>query len=353
MTVSAWDLSYQVTSIFSVIGSGLVVLTLLLFKSMQNKLFMQIIANISLADLLGNIQYTMRYRPSNGAFWCSMQGFLNLYAYPCSWLWTTMLVRYLYDLAVYREIRLNFKVSFVFCWGMPLIPTLLVFAFVPTGTYTRRSGEPNTSLCSYGGGGQDSFTWHVVSYYGLFMTCVLYMAYLYVLIRQAYRKETENLAAMSAQSQHGGGRERDSGVSTTSSATLNGMKLTSDSLLLNPLIMIVLWAPHVLMVLVSITNHNISNQGSGAGLNLKILHGLCTSVLFFCRSQAARKLWLKLLLGKYKFNKTTAEAIDEEAMFRESENRVSDFRITDNFHPSISSLAVGNPLSGAIRDSEL
>jgi hypothetical protein len=77
---------YQITSILSVAGSSSVILTLLLFQSMRSKLFMQIIAYISLADIIANVEYTMSYRPSNHNWWCSTEGFLNLYGYPCGWL---------------------------------------------------------------------------------------------------------------------------------------------------------------------------------------------------------------------------------------------------------------------------
>jgi len=354
MTATTWDTSYQITSIISVVGSGLVVLTLVLFKSMRNKLFMQIIANISMADMLGNIEYVTLYRPSNGAFWCSMQGFLNLYAYPASWLWTTMLVRFLYDLAVYREIRISFRATFLFCWGAPLVPTLLFFAFAPHGTYTRHGSQTDTSFCSYGGHDDSPFIWHVITYYGLFILCVIYMAFLYTKIRKAYDVEAKNIATMNANSNHG---TRESEVSTTSSATLQGMKLTSDSLLLNPLIMICLWAPHTFMVLLSISEPSVTHDAfNGSGINLKIMHGFLTSVLFFYKSQVARNLWLRLLCCKYKFQKTDNEEIDEENMYRESENRVSAYRISEtNFRmpsPSLTSLAITNPINRVVTTTQ-
>lgn len=349
--MSSWDVSYQATSIISVFGSSMVVLTLLLFKNMRTKLFMRIIANISMADILGNIAYTTLYRPSDGAFWCSTQGFLNLYSYPCSWLWTTMLVQFLYDLAVYQRIRLSFTAAFVFCWGVPLIVTLLYIAFIPHGTYERHTGNTLDSFCTYGGDGDLGFIWHVISYYGMFLVCVIYMAYLYTQIRKAYAVEAKNLLAMS------GGRE--SAASTTSSATLNGMKMTSDSLLLNPLLMITLWTPHILAVVVSTTMKNdTTKQFSNVALSIKIMHGFATAVLFFYKSQVARNLWVRLFCCRYKFQKTVAEELDEMAMYRESENSVSDYRVSQSFSigmppPSITSLAIANPLGRTVGNEQL
>lgn len=345
-----WDESYQATSIVSVIGSSLVVLTLLLFKTMRTKLFMRIIANISMADILGNLVYTTQYRPADSAFWCSMQGFLNLYSYPCSWLWTTMLVQFLYDLAVYQRIRVSFRAAFLFCWGVPLVVTLLYIAFIPHGTYERHDGNSADSFCTYGGHGNTGFIWHVISYYGVFLVCVLYMAFLYTKIRMAYAVETKNIITM-----NGG---RDSAASTTSSATLNGMKMTSDSLLLNPIIMITLWTPHILAVVVSTSLSNTTTrQFSNVALSLKIMHGFATAVLFFYKSQVARNLWIRLLCCRYKFKKTEEEELDEMAMCRESENSISDYRVSDASFmvpsPSIASLAIANPLGRTVGNEEL
>lgn len=320
-----------------------------------------------MADILGNMEYTTLYRPSNSAFWCSCQGFLNLYAYPCSWLWTTMLVRFLFDLAVYREVRISFRNTFIFCWGFPLVTTLFYFAFLPTGTYTRHDDEKSDSLCSYGSDDRPVFAYHVITYYGLFIGCVFYMAYLYIRIRQAYTVEANNLAMNvsthqaqhSQQSQHGVRESNmsvasEGAVSTASSATLQGMKLTSDSLLLNPLIMICLWSPHTIAVLLSIPeNQLIRGDFNNTGVNLKILHGFCTAVLFFWKSQMARKLWINLLCCTYKFRKTENEVLEEETMYRDSEHSVSAYRITDIVgvrmtSPSLTSLAMSRTVSNSV-----
>src|SRR4051812_11698704 len=108
--------SLQIVSIISVISSGLVFLTFLFFKGMRKKLFMQIITIISVSDLIGNISYTMTYRPNNGNWWCSLQGFCNMFFYPVSWMWTTMLMYFLYSLAVSGKLPLSRKFIHLICW---------------------------------------------------------------------------------------------------------------------------------------------------------------------------------------------------------------------------------------------
>jgi hypothetical protein len=332
----------------------MVVLTLVLFKSMRNKLFMRIIANISIADILGNIAYTTLDRPSNGTFWCSLQGFLNLYSYPCSWLWTTTLVLFLYDLSVNRKVRMTFTTAYVICWGFPIIPTLLYFAFIPHRTFERHKGNDSHTFCTYGGNNKSGFIWHIISYYGLFVLCVIYMAHLYVHIRRAVRQEQRNIAA----SAHGHARE--SGVSTTSSATLNSLRLTSDSLMLNPIIMVTLWTPHIIAVILSIcmTENNSSTDFANVAVNLKILHGFGTAVLFFVKSHSARNLWMRLLCCKYTLNQVITDDLVEEDVARETETSISDYRVSDQHDmrltsPSMSSLAVANPLGRVAGNAEL
>ena len=135
---------FQVVSILSVAGSTMVILSSVVFKDMRSKLFMHIIANISFADILGNIEYTMTYRPSNNNWWCSLQGFLNLYGYPCSWLWTTMLMQFLYDLAVHKRVRISIPIAHAICWGIPLVTTLLYLAFIYIVT---ANGNNNSPYC--------------------------------------------------------------------------------------------------------------------------------------------------------------------------------------------------------------
>jgi hypothetical protein len=196
--------------------------------------------------------------------------------------------------------------------------------------------------------------WHFISYYGLFAVCVVYMAHLYVYIRRAVRQEQRNIAA-SAQS-----HSRESGVSTTSSATLNSLRLTSDSLMLNPIIMITLWTPHIIAVILSIsmTENNASKDFDNVALNLKIFHGFCTAVLFFTKSHSARNLWMRLLCCKYTLSQViTDDLVEEEEVERQTETSISDYRVSDQemriTSHSISSLAVANPLGRMAGNAEL
>lgn len=303
-------------SILSVFSSGMVIMTMVLFKTMRSKLFMQIIAYISLADILGNIEYTTTYRPSNDNWWCSTQGFLNLYGYPCSWLWTTILMQFLHDLVLYKKISVSMNVVSAICWGLPLVITLLYIAFIPEGTYERPEGSKTIQTCSYGGtSDKQGFVWHMISYYGLFLACIIYMIHLYMKLRVVYKLQERTVSVNS----NGSGLV---GIAQAN-AVIQRMKLTSDSLLLYPLIMFIFWGPHIIGVILQLATHeNRSVQEfSFCAANLKILSGLATAVLFFWKSTGSRKLWIRLLRCQYSFKNEDDRVLDspgEDMTYRDS-----------------------------------
>lgn len=333
---------YQAASILSVLGSGMVILTLVLFKTMRSKLFMQIIAYISLADILGNIEYTMTYRPSNDNWWCSTQGFLNLYGYPCSWLWTTILMQFLHDLVMYKKILIPMNVVYAICWGAPLVTTLLYLAFIPEGTYERPSDSKTLQTCSYGGtDSKQGFIWHMISYYGLFIACIAYMIHLYLKLRVVYQIQERTLST---------NRTNSGQFSVTqANAVIQRMKLTSDSLLLYPLIMFVFWCPHIIGVIMQLSgNENIAVQSfTFAAATLKILSGLATAVLFFWKSNGSRTLWIRFLSCKYSNAAEDDRVLDtpgEDMSYRDSS--MADYSVCcDSFStatPGAESVATGS-----------
>jgi hypothetical protein len=128
----------------------------------------------------------------------------------------------------------------------------------------------------------------MITYYGLFLACVVWMIYLYYNMRRAYRVKEVDIEM----------DERDSSVVAVERAALDRVKITSESLLLYPLIMIVCWTPHMIGVVLNLAT---GSRGvviySFLATNLKILCGLAMAILFGWKSQAARTLWMRLLCG--------------------------------------------------------
>ena len=255
---------FQIPAIISVIASSLVILITVLFKDMRVNVFIHIVCFISVCDMLGNSTYLSTERPEDGTVWCSINGFMNLYFYPVSWMWTTILMHFLYDLAISG--KLNYSMGFVHlvAWGGPLMLTLLVLA---TNTYGKDPDSRGT--CSYGGDHEVGFIYHMITYYGLFIACAIYMCWMFAVVRRIWRQQ-----------------EQLNPASPTLTLALYSLKLY-------PQAMILLWGPRVIGVLMQFCFPASDSDGFFyfflvAGV-LKILHGAVTSFIFFYKSSSARQ----------------------------------------------------------------
>lgn len=235
---------------------------------MRSKLFMRIIAYISFSDFCGNVPYTITKRPSDGSIWCTIQGFMNLYFYPVSWIWTTILVYFLYSFATKGRLPLSEGIVNCFGWGIPIFTTLLILT---TNRYDRYSDDDQYEVCTIGGKNlQAAFIWHIVSYYGLFLLCVLIMVILYARI---FKVKLIGKTAVSVQM----------------------LQLASQSLQLYPLAMIICWLPEI--VAFWIQQYNDDDDFYHIAIMMKLSNGIFTSIIFFYNSQNARRLWISLITG--------------------------------------------------------
>lgn len=257
----------QVAAILSVCCSGSVIATALLFPQMRKKLFMQIICYISVADLAGNALYIPSYRPPNGSFACSLEGFVNLYAYPVSWLWTTVLMYFLYSLALTGKLPLSLPIFHTICWFVPLVFTLLNLT---TNTYGRSDDYPSYEVCVLDGNYKDGTIWHTTTYDCLWLFCIVIMGYMYFRILCL--------------------RNGDLAIS------VEKFKLATKTLGKYPIALLIFWFPHMLSVFLLrvILERYHAVEYYVASLVVKILHGVATAMIFFFDSPEARHLWYDL-----------------------------------------------------------
>jgi hypothetical protein len=259
----------QIVSFISVVASGLVILTLIFFKTLRKRLFMRIIAFISVGDLLGNLNYTMQYRPTNGNWWCKLGGFFNGFCYPVSWMWTTVLIYFLHCLARNQKLPLSeFKIHLI-CWIIPLILASINIFF---GGYS--SGYFYYEVCSSTDKGTAGFLFHVISYYGLLYLCILIMfglgANIFYLL-QSNRIENSKVVL-----------------------------LASKVLWLYPVTLTLLWTVHGATEFADQSNDNL--LGSTVylvGDALKISCGMVVAIIFFVKSPEARCRWKKLIFSYF------------------------------------------------------
>jgi hypothetical protein len=262
---------------------------------------MQIICYISLADFVGNAFYIPSYRPSNGSISCSLEGFFNLYAYPVSWLWSTVLMYFLYSLAVHGRLPLSMPVFHVICWGLPLLLTLLNLT---TNTYGRSDDYPEYEVCSLGGNYFDGFWWHTITYYCLWLLCIVLMGIMYLRISCL---RTSELAI-----------------------AVDEFRLATKTLVKYPIALFVFWLPHMIGVTISGHLTNVSDFYVIA-LVIKNFHGVATALIFFADSSEARTHWSELF-NRILLTLFPATAADKEDLNRASISSVDPSRWGDKLY---------------------
>lgn len=283
-------IALQVIAVISVLCSCSVLLTAALFPTMRKKLFMQIICYISIADLVGNALYIPSYRPPNGSFGCGLQGFINLYAYPVSWLWTTVLMYFLYSLALRGKLPLSLPIFHCVCWLVPLVFTLLNLT---TNTYGRSDDYPDYEVCVLTGDYNAGMIWHTVTYDCLWLLCIVVMGCMYFRILCL--------------------RNGDLAISEEK------FKLATKTLGKYPIALFVFWLPHMLSVFalrLVLEKYHLQTYYV-ASLGIKIAHGIATTMIFFFDSSEARYHWLSLLAA-LRVSVCGEPAEDEESISRAS-----------------------------------
>lgn len=290
-TSSPYIIPIMVVALMSLIGSAAVVITCVKFKEMRDKLFMQMIAFMSISDLLGNIAYAMPDRPSSSNWWCQLSGFLNITFYPISWLWTTVLVYFLYCLATTGRVPTNITLIHAFCWGLPLGFSLISLGFSTLG---RESYYYDFQVCSEYGGMVHS-AYHGLTYYGLLLGSFLAMIWM---------------------------RRGILAVEKVGDARIfqPTYVIAKSSLRLYPLALFVCWLPHMILVFIQY-DHEVGGDVFTVvyviAEMLKILHGLVTAVIFFHKSSEARKLWYKYFFGSGKSTTHEVSEYGEESFCEE------------------------------------
>lgn len=291
-----------ISSVVSVTGSLLVILTPICFSSMRQKLFMRVIAYISVGDLLGNFPYMLPYRPSARSWWCDAQAILNFAGYPMEWLWTVVLVYLLYQLAAEgKPVSLSWP-THVICWLMPLLFALLIPSF---GSYQSNDEPGEVCLANET---VLSLIYHDATYYGMFFGSLLTMGWLYFLI---HRLES---------------------VATEENFLRKGPFLVAKrALVWYPTILLIFWIPHAFT---SFYVGNLPDQLYSFLLVWKVLHGLATSIIFFAQSQESRRLWyiaiiLPIISMVWRTDDTSSSA-SKRNMSEDGENIID---IDDIFDP--------------------
>lgn len=252
-----------VVSVISIIGSLIVVSTPLIFPSMRYRLFMQIISFISIGDIIGNFTYLFPYRPSTGNWWCDVQAFTTLTGYPIEWLWTVILVFFLYTLALTGQVPKRTWYFHLISWTLPVILafcSLITSKFTHTGQYADVCSVNTTRI---------AMIYHGVVFYGLLIICFVIMILLFCLLlyHEYILKDVQ-----------------------ADSVTFT---IAKRALMIYPCLMFLFWFPHGISASLNL-KRNAKNVYDTL-LMWKSLHGLAVTLVFFGQSDEACRVWYNFL----------------------------------------------------------
>lgn len=242
----------------SVASSLAVVLTPLLFPKMRGRLLMQIVAFISIGDILGNLPYVFPYRAMSDNWWCNIQGFLHLFGYPIEWMWTAALILRLYQLATDGKVPNRMWLLHLICWGIPLAQDLCMLTVAPYAIDNYNEGE----VCTFAVN-KRSFIYHNVCYFGLYLGCLFFMLVIYLRISALEHTQNKNVKKAP-------------------------FIVAKNALAWYPTVLIIFWTPHVLVSMIAGNPVNFAYPFFSIWM---ICHGFATSFVFFYQSSESRRLW--------------------------------------------------------------
>lgn len=262
-----YEVVMQIVAFVSVTSSVVVLMNLLALYLSQHgsggndftlSLLYQVLAYISFGDLMGNASYLSEERPRNGSLACNVEGFLNIFAYPVSWLWTLYLAYVLYYLAVYEIMLDKMKIAHIICWGVPLIFAL---GQIGNGGYGRHSDEPYDMCAS--GEGRQATVYHRITYYGLLLLCIIFMFVMriHTLYLTYYKKDPCTLT--------------------------ESFRVSTETLGYYPWILVICWIPHG----ITRSLKHVTAAWYVFGICMKIAHGFLLACTYFFQSSHARKIF--------------------------------------------------------------
>jgi hypothetical protein len=261
---------------FSVISgfcSFCVLLTVVMFPSMRKRGFIQMIVCISLSELVASIVSSFGFPPESSRL-CPVQSFFNMFAYKCSWIWTTALCHQLYNVITEGKYGLGLLQMHFVCWSVPLISTLL--PLISTDYGRDDDSQQPLAWCFLEGHQENIVIWVVFTFYLVFFVCLVVMSYYLFSLYWQFR-------GIDLKSQH------------------PDIYLIYDALKLYPLGMVIAWLPNMIVSMIANSGYIPDNQAFGDVYNsLTILatqDGTITAIIFFLKSKEAQFRWKALLWG--------------------------------------------------------
>ncbi len=125
---------------------------------------------IFFGDSLSNGTYLSSYRPPTGSVDCSITGFIHLFGYMTTWMFTLYVAYVLYSITVLEKMPTKIARDFTICVG---IPTIIVSVQAGVFGFSRYNPAPY-EVCIATQNHPQQTIYHEVSFFGLLLVdCIL------------------------------------------------------------------------------------------------------------------------------------------------------------------------------------
>jgi hypothetical protein len=166
----------------SLVAASAIMFTILRVQ-LFHKLFVKIIFFISLSDFFSSLALLFGGARTESAE-CYLQGITSNYFVLASFCWSAVICLQVHSVVIYGKVQNYMNVFYLFCWGFPLVVTLLP---ISTSTYGNDEGTPGWCFVA---NGHNNPTWTLVLWFllGFYLWIWILIAYMsYVLFVVWYK----------------------------------------------------------------------------------------------------------------------------------------------------------------------
>lgn len=263
------NIQMRVPAIVSIAFASGIVISFLLFKSLQSRRYVQLVFCVSICDIIGAVGVGLG-DASPDTVSCWFQAFLTNFGFLAGVFWNTVIAYHIYEI-VHRRYRISSLLSVhLICWGLALCLTILPLTTNSFGKtkegycfITESKGEkPNHPLLIF---------WCLFSFFFWLWLSIFCIIYLY--LKSMFHLRSLNDDCFFA----------------------NIMRQLY-VLILYPFVLIICWVfPTIVLLYYSITGSMIPGPSSMLMMNISMItpaiQGFLLSVIFFAQNEKAREEW--------------------------------------------------------------
>lgn len=180
----------QACSSVSFVASACILITILRVR-LFHKLFVKIIFFISLSDCLASLALMFGGTRSESPE-CYLQGITSNYFVMASICWSAIICLQVHSVVIYGKVQNYMTLFYIFCWGFPLIVTLVP---ISTSTYGNDEGTPGWCWVANGYNYPDwtMIMWFFLGFYLWIWILIGYMIYVLVIIWHKFYIEQKGI----------------------------------------------------------------------------------------------------------------------------------------------------------------